>query len=551
MIPVNRPAITPIRPLAHAPGEEKMSALELPTELPDLDLNSSLKELPIHRKSLGLDCPGQVFFDALEADPLLPGTLLTDNGHFVGFLSRRRFLKHLSKLYGQELFLRRPLEVLFQYAQTNPLELKASMRIDKAARKALKRPSDMLYEPIVVRFGEDDYGLLEMHQLLIAQSKMHKMAVKRVRAQAREQIIQTEKMASLGTMMAGISHEIKNPTNFIAGNTTYLKQYIQDLFVLVDAYKQEVSERSPALHQLEEDIDLEFLRTDLSKLVDSMRVGADKLKEIVAGLQHVSYTGSRQHKASDLAGCLDSTVIVLNNRLKEGITVVRNYGKLPLVPCNPGQLSQVFLNLIGNSIDALIEERDRSRNAQLQELSPGDKLSLEKKSRILSGEESGWQPTVEITTSLRRGEDISLQGSRVAGEERDDEQGAGPEDGLLNGLLKGWWVSVVIADNGPGIPTNIQDRIFDTFFTTKAIGKGTGLGLAISHDIIAKGHQGYLRLESPRVAPKRIASERAVEEKPVGDDPQTGSLPGTLFEILLPLDEDEDEMGEMMDSENG
>lgn len=515
MLPITHHSPTPLNRHAVPPVTEQ-------ADLSSLDLHSTLEALPIHHQTMDIRCLGDELFQVLEADPLLPGTILTDQGKFIGFLSRRRFLKHLSQLYGQELFLRRPLQVLFQYAQTQPLELEATMRIDKAARRALKRSPETLYEPVAVNFGEGEYGLLDMHQLLIAQSTIHKMAVRQVREQARSQIIQTEKMASLGVMMAGISHEIKNPTNFIAGNTTYLDQYVRDLFRLIDAYQEAMPTRPPALAALEEDIDLGFLRKDLSNLVDSMQVGAEKLKGIVAGLQHVSHVGSSSHQATDLAGCLDSTLIVLNNRLKEGITLVKNYGELPPVPCNSGQLSQVFLNLVSNAIDALLEERDRRRERRMAALPTQRKLSLEERSRLLMYDESGWEPTIEITTSVRRGQDISLRGSRVAGEDQDRDHVAGKDITLS----EEYWVSVVIADNGPGIPPAIQDRIFETFFTTKAIGKGTGLGLAISHDIVAKGHQGYLLLQSPRLQDESVASETPSETR----------LPGTLFEVLLPLE---------------
>ncbi|MEM9770607.1 MAG: ATP-binding protein [Cyanobacteria bacterium P01_D01_bin.73] len=456
----------------------------------------------------------------------------------------------MSQLYGQELFLRRPLKVLFQYVQTQPLECDADMRIDKAAREALRRSPETLYEPIVISFGRGNYGLLDMHQLLIAQSKVHQVAVRQVRENARNQIIQTEKMASLGTMMAGISHEIKNPTNFISGNVVYLKQYVQDLFSLIDAYQEEIPERSPELLGLEEDIGLDFLRKDLSLIVDSMKVGSNKLKEIITGLQHVSYAGNSRYREADLVGCLDSTLIVLNNRLKGVISLVKNYSQMPLVPCNSGQLSQVFLNLISNAIDALEEERDRRRDERRKELestksasdiAPGQKLSLEEQSQILMGSEDDWVPTIEITMSMRKGSDISLRGSRVAGEDREDESGLGKDITLSSD----WWVSVSIADNGPGIPVAIQDRIFETFFTTKAIGKGTGLGLAISHDIVAKGHGGYLRLQSPRLNVSAVGSSETVRQENHRGT-ASGQLPGTLFEVLLPLnpaiEDDDDEV---------
>mgnify|MGYP002654866265 CR=1 FL=1 len=187
---------------------------------------------------------GLTLSQSLETDPLLPGTILLDQGEFVGVLSRRRFLKHLSRQYGPELFLRRPLRVMYQYAQAQTLVFEANTKVVEASYAALARSADLLYEPVAVRQPDGHYSILDVQPLLMAQSKIHQLAMQQIREQSRAQIVQNEKMASLGQMVAGIAHEIKNPVNFIAGNVSYLAQYAEDLITLTEAYEAEDQELS-------------------------------------------------------------------------------------------------------------------------------------------------------------------------------------------------------------------------------------------------------------------------------------------------------------------
>ncbi|HEY9836240.1 MAG TPA: HAMP domain-containing sensor histidine kinase, partial [Vampirovibrionales bacterium] len=229
---------------------------------------------------------------------------------------------------------------------------------------------------------------------------------------------------------------------------------------LVSVYEQEVETPSAKVASTIETIDLEFLRKDLPKLVQSLVVSSDRLTKIVGGLQNFSHLDETARKPADLHECIDSTLLILNNQIKYDIELVKNYGDLPLVDCYSGQLSQVFMNLLGNAIDAILERK-------------------EQESRNLNKNPT-WKPKLAIATELLNREDQSA-------------------------------VIIRIADNGIGIPAQIQQRIFETFFTTKPVGKGTGLGLAISHEIVRDKHKGQLNLNS-----------------------QEGI--GTEFEIILPLD---------------
>ncbi|OLP17239.1 ATP-binding protein [Leptolyngbya sp. 'hensonii'] len=434
----------------------------------NLALDSTLQELTLCRFQIETDQVCREIAQVFDQDPLMPGVIVLESGNFFGMISRRRFLKHMSHPFGPDLFLRRPVRLLHEFISDTVLVLTGEESIIKAAEQALERPSKLLYEPIVVNLGSAGYGLLDMHQLLVAQSQIHQLTVQLLHEKTQAQLIQTEKMASLGQMVAGVAHEILNPINFIWGNIGYLSNYSQDLIELLSAYEEEQPTPSARVEEIKEAIELDFLLKDLPQVIDSVRLGSERLRKIVIGLKTFSHMDEVNRRVADLHECIDNTLLILNNRLKTGIEVVKHYGNLPPVSCYSGQLSQVFMNLLSNAIDALLEEWTARKEEQHDFPSEID-----------------WQPQIVIrTTVLPAASDPS------------------PEP-------KGW-VVIHIADNGPGIPLEIQSRIFETFFTTKPVGKGTGLGLAISYQIVVEKHQGKLNFQS-----------------------QPGS--GTEFSIHLPL----------------
>lgn len=258
-------------------------------------------------------------------------------------------------------------------------------------------------------------------------------------------LVQHEKMSSLGQLVAGIAHEINNPVNFIHGNVAHINSYTQGLLELIELYQQEYPNPGSAITEKIEDIDLEFLSSDLPKLLASLKLGTDRIREIVRSLRIFSRLDEAEVKAVDIHEGIDSTLMILQNRLKARsdraeIVVIKNYGALPLVECFAGQLNQVFMNIISNAIDAL-EERDRERD-------------------FASGQDT--PSAITITTAL------------------DGEQ----------------FACIRIADNGPGISEPIRQRLFDPFFTTKPVGQGTGMGLSISYQIIREKHHGSLDCRS-------------------------------------------------------
>lgn len=449
-----------------------LTAPNLELVIPNLSLDSTLQELPLQNFQIESNCVGKEVIQIFEGNPLLPGVILTQDEQFLGMISRRRFLEHMSRPYGLDLFLKRPLHALYNFAHIDILLFAGDTPIVEAAKQTLQRSPEVLHEPLVVQLAPQSYQLLSVHQLLIAQSQIQDLATRLLQEQTRAQLIQTEKMASLGQMVAGVAHEINNPVNFISGNLGYLANYSQDLFELLSAYQAELTQPSEKIQNLAEEIELEFLLEDMPQVIDSMKLGAERLKKIVGGLRNFSHMDEAKRRPIDLHECIDSTLLILNNRLKAGIEITKDYGDLPEVGCYSGQLSQVFMNIFSNAIDALLEQ-----------------VEIRKASGSTSSSTHPWQPQITVITEMCASEP-PIAGSQETNSPR--------------------WVSIRIADNGPGIPEEIQDRIFETFFTTKPVGKGTGLGLAISHQIVTEKHNGKLNLHS-----------------------QVGE--GTEFQILLPL----------------
>jgi len=458
----------------------------------ELCLDSTLQELSLYDFQVEATDLGMRISQLLEANPLLPGVIVTHRGEFGGMISRRRFLEFISRPFGRELFLKRPVRALYRFAETETLIFPSNTLIVDAARKSLLRSKELLYEPIVVQVSPQTYSLLDVHELLVAQSNIHELATKLLRQQTQSQLIQTEKLASLGQMVAGVAHEIRNPVTCISGNLGFLSNYSKDIMELLSAYEQIVGS-SEKIDELKENIEFDFLQEDWVEILKSMKVSSERLTELVTSLHTFSHMDETHLKEANLHECIDSTLLIMKNRLKYGFKVVKNYGDLPLVKCYSGQLSQVFMNIVSNAMDALEEVKGEKGfvpaitiETEVIDSSDGDCVNSE----LIQNYVLGDRQNAKLLSSASQNGDFS------------------PEAAEKN--QNNAWIAIRIADNGPGIPPEIQRRIFETFFTTKPAGKGTGLGLAITHQIVTEKHKGKLNLHST---------------------PGTG----TEFEILLPL----------------
>lgn len=263
--------------------------------------------------------------------------------------------------------------------------------------------------------------------------------------QAQAQLIQSEKMSSLGQLVAGVAHEINNPVNFIHGNLSHIEEYTQDLLQIVQQFHQLYPQPVPEMQAAIEAAELDFIEEDLPKVLSSMKLGTDRIREIVRSLRNFTRMDGAEVKAVNLHDGLESTLTILHNRLKAradrpAIQVIRDYGELPLVECYAGQLNQVFMNILSNAIDAL-----------------------------------------EDLNARRTLDEIKAHPSQIQ---------------IRTQALDTPWVQIAIADNGPGISPECRRKLFEPFFTTKPLGKGTGMGMSISHNIITEKHGGRLDCRS-------------------------------------------------------
>ena len=252
-------------------------------------------------------------------------------------------------------------------------------------------------------------------------------------------LLLSEKMASLGSLVAGVAHEINNPTSFIYGNIEIADNFVQDLLNLIALYRKNYPEPVNEITQQIDDIDLEFITEDFPKLLQSMKQGAGRISQIVQSLRDFSHLDEANYKSINIHEGIDNTIVLLQHRInkiyhRKKIKVITEYAKLPKVGCYPKKLNQVFMNIISNAIDAL-EEGIEKNNID--------------------------NPLIRIVTQLV-----------------DDK------------------VMISIADNGIGINEEVSKRLFDPFFTTKTVGKGTGMGLAVSYQIIVDNHQGEIKFIS-------------------------------------------------------
>ncbi|MEQ8960040.1 MAG: PAS domain S-box protein, partial [Coleofasciculus sp. C2-GNP5-27] len=329
----------------------------------------------------------------------------------------------------------------------------------KFAQETLKQTNDELEKRVAERTAE----LLQINQRLKQEIALHQQTEAALAAethyvtdllqklqQTQTKLIHTEKMSSLGQVVAGVAHEINNPVSFIYGNIDYAICYLQDLVHLVELYGIHYPQPVADIQQQITDIDLDFLMADMPKLLASMKVGTNRIRQVVLSLQKFLKADQNEMKPADLHEGLESTLLILQHRLKPSvehpeITVIKDYGTLPPVDCYAGQINQVFMNLLTNAVDVL-------------EASGGDTPHQ-----------------IKLSTEVQ---EINIK-----------KPGASYCQNVPHAVIR-------IADNGPGMSQDVCQKLFEPFYTTKSGGKGTGLGLSISYQIIVEHHGGQLTCRS-------------------------------------------------------
>lgn len=448
----------------------------------DLSIDSTLGALPIYSFTADVNCLSAEVVEIFEKNSKLSGVILLDQGKFVGMISRLRLLETLVLSEKQDLFLKKPLQFLYNYARTDVLILPETTPILVAAQMALRRSSELLGEPIVVQSETQNYKLLDIHELNIAHWQIRGIETQVRYERTQVQLIQSEKMANLGRLVDGVAHEILDPVGFIWGNLSHISTYTESFLQLIAAYEKYLPEAPEEIKELKEEIEFEFLKQDLPRAINSVKGGAERLKKLVISLQNFCHIDDVYPKPADIHAMLDSIILLLQSRLKSEIKIIKEYGDLPPLTCFAGQLNQVFMNILSNAVDNLLNQ------AAYQEFT-----------KELRGDRQKFvthKPCIVIKTTV-----------------------FSPQSGTNSESLGSRWISIIIGDNGPSLSPSTLKQILDSFSVKKRAEKETSL--AVSYQIITAKHGGKLLIRTP--------------EREDNLNSELFSNMGREFEILLPL----------------
>lgn len=443
-----------------------------------LGIHSTLSDLPLHAFSITADCAIQELVEHFTQFPDLPGVVISEVNH-LSVMSRQQFSECLLHMGRTACFQTGSLRLVLNQANRRPLTLADHTAILLGAQQALKRPLEQQSEPILVQHP-DGPRLLDARALNVAHWQIRGIETQIRYERLQMQLLQSEKMASLGRLVDGVAHEILDPVSFIWGNLSYIAGYAQQQSELLMAYEAALPAPPPEVAQLRDEMEIEYLREDLPAAIASARSGAFRLRQLATSLQNFCHIDEVHPRPTDLNTLLDSTLRLLKSRLITAITLECCYGKLPPVSCFPGQLSQVFMNLLINAIDSLLSQ------THLQDL-------RDEAAPIAAAK----APQITVTTCI-----LSDQETRAAN----------PDDAR--------WVSVIITDNGPGLSPETKAQVTDSFSIRSRSRKETGL--ALSYQIITARHGGKFWMRSFHASEETFSS--------AGQTPT-----GTEFEILLPL----------------
>ena len=332
--------------------------------------------------------------------------------------------------------------------QTQNEQMQQEIADRQLAQVSLRQLAEQLEKRVAERTAElsqtNDLLKQEVKERQQVQENLQKSLLELQQAQTL--LIQNEKMSALGQMVAGIAHEINNPVNFICGNLNYVRDYTQDLLSVLNLYQKHYPDPPVEIETKADAVDLEFIKKDLLKMLDSMQVGGDRIRELIFSMRYFSRQEGQEMKQINLHESIDSTLMILKNRLKfkpnrPTIEVIKKYSpQVVTVECFGGEINQVFMNILANAIDAIEES-------------------------IIEGNTDDIKPNlylIQVSTELSKYNTVTIK----------------------------------ISDSGAGVSEEVRSRIFDPFFTTKPIGKGTGIGLSISWHIVVDKHGGMLRCTS-------------------------------------------------------
>ncbi len=451
-----------------------------------LGIQSTLDDLPLYTFTLsGDETIGSVMEHFTQMSDL-PGVVIAESGH-INVLSRQQFLESWLRLGQTEGFAEDAIRRLLNQASYNVLTLSGDTTILQGAQQALKRSYERQSDPLLIEcLGA--YHLLDARMLNVAHWQIRGIETQIRYERLQMQLLQSEKMAALGRLVDGVAHEILDPVSFIWGNLSYIANYAEQQSNLIAAYEAALPEPPAEVEDIKEDIEFDYLRSDLPAAIKSARGGAYRLRQLATSLQNFCHIDEVHPRPTDLNTLLDSTLRLLRSRLTTHINIERSYGKLPPVPCFSGQLSQVFMNIFTNAMDSLL--------AQAQQLEYTEEYPEEY--TVHNARPSVEKtPQITVTTCIRAAQETPNPDPNEAR-----------------------WVSIIISDNGPGLAPAIKEQIIESFSTDSRSRKETGL--AMSYRIVTAKHGGKFWMRSLHSSEELACGEHA---------PTTG----TEFEILLPL----------------
>jgi signal transduction histidine kinase len=467
--------------------------LDRPIAARSIHPGSQLKDLPLHHFTIDLavddsQCfTGAALAAAFQTSPQVPAVVLVEgdshSGRFhqrlLGVIVRSVFFEMMLDGNGfPSPFLQQPLRAFLQYLCTPVLKLAGEMTILVSAQRALRRVSKSLGEPILVELEPGKYSLLDFHTLNIAYWQIRGIETQIAYERMQLQMIRNDKMASLGRLVNGVSHEILDPVSFIWGNLSHLSNYMKDVMQVLDRYELELPEPSEAMMTLRSDLEIEYLREDIPKTLQSIKTGADRLTKLASSLQNFCHIDEVYPKATDMHDCLDSVLLLLKSHLKGEIMVEKSYGPLPTVPCFVGQVTQVFLNILSYLVRQVLAQSVMDRVLEDLPLPYGE--------QDLGGSATV-KPQLYVMTEVCS---IDISGMR--------------------------WASIRLGCNGEPISILEQQQLMQDFTHDNPLTRESSLVMA--YRVVTIRHQGVMKIRS-------------------ANNPIDHLNPGvsTEFEVLIPI----------------